>query len=195
LEDGPLGVRQRQTLHYRHLREPEGGLIHVASSVDQHLAHLGRFLRDAEAGTPNLRSRLFVAAFVRPRGLERPVAPLLAAEIAELASAPTRVEAPGRIGRAVGSALARVAFALGLPLRERPVRTAAVQLVATGVIVGARAAGAFLDWRRKTTPRLRDSLARAPLARVFRKRVGGRRLGRAVRVAAVRRFPRNKERV
>ena len=73
---------QEQTLHFHYLLARNGGLVEVAHGLDEHLRQLAGALAHPEAGAE--RSRRFVEAFVRPRGLERPVAPILADEIERL---------------------------------------------------------------------------------------------------------------
>ena len=67
---------QEGTLHFEHLRSFAGGLLHLSETLDDHVRDLGGALdRD---GAPDERSRRFVAAFVRPHGLERPATPFIA---------------------------------------------------------------------------------------------------------------------
>jgi FkbM family methyltransferase len=72
----------RETLHFDHLLQVNGGLLHVATSWEEHVQHLAKALD----GDPAMveRSRRFSAAFVRPHGLERPAAPILADAIRSL---------------------------------------------------------------------------------------------------------------
>lgn len=75
--DSPLTLRgTTDTLHFKHLISVKGGLLHVARSFDEHVQHLGR----AIAGDPAMveRSRRFTQAFIRPHGMDRPAAPILA---------------------------------------------------------------------------------------------------------------------
>jgi hypothetical protein len=83
---------QRGTLHFRHLLYENGGPLHVAESLDRHFDQLAQVIerRDDHAG----QTRRFVEAFVRPRGVDRPAAPILADEIEALArTAPTPARA------------------------------------------------------------------------------------------------------
>jgi hypothetical protein len=70
---------QEQTLHFHYLLARNGGLVEVASGLQEHLAQLAAALADPEAGRE--RSLRFVETFVRPGGLDRPVAPIVATEI------------------------------------------------------------------------------------------------------------------
>ncbi len=72
---------QETTLHFHHLLAENGGFLHVASSLDEHVAQLGAVLA---ADDDELR-RKFVERFVRPRGIGHPATPILADEIEELA--------------------------------------------------------------------------------------------------------------
>jgi FkbM family methyltransferase len=77
---------QEGTLHFRHLREVNGGLVQIAQSLDEHVAQLETTLRaPAEAGD---QERRFVRAFVRPFGLEVAATPKLVEALERLAAAP-----------------------------------------------------------------------------------------------------------
>jgi hypothetical protein len=75
---------QEGTLHFHHLLEENGGFLHTASSLEEHLGQLARVLDEGERGAE--RRRRFVEAFVRPRGLDRPATPIFADEVEHLAS-------------------------------------------------------------------------------------------------------------
>jgi hypothetical protein len=70
---------QEQTLHFHYLLARNGGLVEVASGFREHLDQLAAALANPEAGAA--RSRAFVERFVRPRGLDKPVAPIVVDEI------------------------------------------------------------------------------------------------------------------
>jgi hypothetical protein len=72
---------QETTLHFHHLLAENGGFLHVAGSLDEHVTQLGEVLA---ADDGELRRR-FVERFVRPRGIGRPATPILADEIEQLA--------------------------------------------------------------------------------------------------------------
>ncbi len=74
---------QEGTLHFRHLRDVSGGLVHVAPNLDAHVAQLAV----AVATPPGLdpKSRAFIQTFVRPQGVDRPVAPIFADAVEECA--------------------------------------------------------------------------------------------------------------
>jgi hypothetical protein len=63
--------QQEGTLHFQHLKSANGGLLHVAASMDEHLAQLTRVVRGEHDVA---KSRAFVEAFVRPHGIDTPAA-------------------------------------------------------------------------------------------------------------------------
>ena len=85
---------QQSTLHFQYLLTENGGFLHVARNLDEHLEQLGHVLDEDEVGAE--RRRLFVESFVRPGGIDMPAAPIGAAAIEELAGAPVR--STNRIG-------------------------------------------------------------------------------------------------
>jgi hypothetical protein len=74
---------QEQTLHFHYLLARNGGLVEVAQDLTEHCRQLSEALAHPEAGAT--RSRQFIQSFVRPRGLDRPVAPIVADEIERVA--------------------------------------------------------------------------------------------------------------
>jgi hypothetical protein len=70
---------QEGTLHFRHLRDLNGGLLHVAPSFSEHIAQLEAAVRGGndDAG----RCRRFVEVFVRPHGIGEAATPRLAAAL------------------------------------------------------------------------------------------------------------------
>jgi hypothetical protein len=79
---------QEQTLHFHHLLARNGGLVEVAADLSAHLRQVADALANPEAG--RARSRTFIESFVRPRGIDRPVAPIVVDEIELAAKAPKR---------------------------------------------------------------------------------------------------------
>ena len=63
--------QQEGTLHFKHLKNANGGLLHVAATMEDHLAQLARVVRGEHDAA---KSRAFVEAFVRPHGLDTPAA-------------------------------------------------------------------------------------------------------------------------
>jgi hypothetical protein len=87
---------QESTLHFDYLLEENGGFLHVAPSLAEHVGQLSHVLDEDDAGA--VRRRRFVESFVRPHGLDRPATPILADAIEELAGLPVeRRAAPGRL--------------------------------------------------------------------------------------------------
>jgi hypothetical protein len=80
------GFAQENTLHFEYLLEENGGFLHVAPSLDEHIGRLSHVLDEDAAGAA--RRRAFVESFVRPHGLDRPATPILADAIEELAGLP-----------------------------------------------------------------------------------------------------------
>ena len=64
--------QQEGTLHFQHLKNVNGGLLTVATSLEEHCAQLSDGVRRETASDP--RSRAFIEAFVRPHGFEEPAA-------------------------------------------------------------------------------------------------------------------------
>jgi hypothetical protein len=104
---------QETTLHFPNLLKENGGFLHVAADLGEHVAQLRSVLDEDEAGAA--RRRRFVEAFVRPHGIEQPAAPIAARAIEELAELP----ADTRLG--IAPRLLRLPLALeaGLIARHR----------------------------------------------------------------------------
>ena len=84
---------QEGTLHFRHLRNEGGGMLHVAADMREHVTHLESALRDPGAAVA--RCRRFVERFVRPFGLDEPAAPRLVAALeAVVTRQPVRARPP-----------------------------------------------------------------------------------------------------
>jgi len=81
---------QEGTLHFRHLREVNGGLVRVASDLAEHVTQLERALH--EPAENDDQCRRFVEAFVRPYGLKAAATPRLADALEAVVG--TRVAAP-----------------------------------------------------------------------------------------------------
>lgn len=82
--DERFAATQEGTLHFRYLLAENGGFVQHARSRDEHLAQLAAAVRGS--GDDGPRTRAFVERFVRPHGLDRPAAPILADAIEELAA-------------------------------------------------------------------------------------------------------------
>jgi hypothetical protein len=84
IETADFAGGQEQTLHFHYLLARNGGLVEVASSLDEHCGQVADALRNPEPR--RLRSLRFVESFVRPRGPDRPVAPIVADEVERVAA-------------------------------------------------------------------------------------------------------------
>jgi hypothetical protein len=80
--DPDFAGTQAGTLHFQYLRWENGGPLHVAADLAEHLAQLERALTEGPDDTRHVQA--FVQRFCRPHGLDRPAAPLVAAGIEEL---------------------------------------------------------------------------------------------------------------
>ena len=80
--DPAFAGTQEGTLHFHYLRWENGGLLHVARDLDEHVQQLGRALQQGEEDARHVRD--FVQRFTRPFGLDQPAAPLVAQGIEEL---------------------------------------------------------------------------------------------------------------
>ena len=79
---------QEQTLHFHYLLASNGGLVERATTFAEHTRQLADALANPAASAA--RTRQFVESFVRPRGLDRPVAPIVVEEIERLATVAKR---------------------------------------------------------------------------------------------------------
>jgi hypothetical protein len=80
---GELAPGQEGTLHFYNLLEGHGGVVRFSETLDDHVRQLDRGL----AGDyDRAEIRRFCESRVRPRGLDRPVAPILADELMRLPS-------------------------------------------------------------------------------------------------------------
>jgi hypothetical protein len=96
--DPEFAGTQEGTLHFHYVRAENGGVVHVAHDMAEHLAQLARAIDDP--GADAARTRAFVARFVRPRGVDLPAAPFVADAIEELGTlAPSHQ--PHRVARLV----------------------------------------------------------------------------------------------
>lgn len=135
---------QDGTLHFKHLVE---GAVTSAASLAEHLAQLGRILGGDDAWRG--RTRTFVERFLRPRGIERPAAPVFAEVVGALAAQlrlrPRPVPAAVRVARVCLRPVAWLAgvVAEGRPLWVYPLRP----LLAAGIAVAVVPERAALAWK------------------------------------------------
>ena len=104
---------QAGTLHFHYLRASNGGLLHEAHSLDEHVTQLARALNGDGSAE---QARRFVQRFVRPRGLDVPVTPIMADEIERAAHMGKR---PRR------RTLSQIATGSGIWISSRALRTVA----------------------------------------------------------------------
>ena len=114
-----FSATQDGTLHFQHLKNVEGGLLRLASTLDEHVGHLAAAL-EPQAADEDRTVRGFVQAFVRPHGLDVAAAPRFVAALESVAAegrrAPQRTPAPALVGRVL---LTPVAFALMVAAIDR----------------------------------------------------------------------------
>lgn len=102
--DPDFAGTQRGTLHYHYLRAKNGGFLHEARDLDEHISQLHRVLGDGwDDSAQTLR---FVESFVRPHGLGAPATPRLADGIAALAGVPVESVREGNLPRVLRFVLA-----------------------------------------------------------------------------------------
>jgi hypothetical protein len=75
---------QDGTLHFHHLRDAGGGLVQVATSLDEHVGHLEAAAADPHGASE--RGRRFVEVFVRPHGADAAATPRLVEALEALAA-------------------------------------------------------------------------------------------------------------
>jgi hypothetical protein len=86
-DEGQIG-----TIHFHYLVEAYGGLATVARDLDEHQTQLSSLLLHGEPQR-SARSRVFAQHFLRPRGVDRPVSPILVEEIVRAAAITKRARA------------------------------------------------------------------------------------------------------
>jgi hypothetical protein len=74
---------QEETLHFHYLRAAAGGLAYESTGLEEHVRLLAMTLRSENEARE--RCQRFVQRFVRPRGVDRPVAPVMVEEIEQAA--------------------------------------------------------------------------------------------------------------
>jgi hypothetical protein len=134
-------ANQEGTIHFSYLREVNGGLLHVTSSLDEHVRSLSGAL--AAEGDRDLRADRFVDGFVRPYGRGEAATPRFVAAVEAAATLPAPPPRRAGLAGALGYlALFPVAVVIALHLRTQP-------------------------WRKRTRNRLRKAYQRRQ-AELFR---------------------------
>lgn len=186
------GTLQSQdgTVHFAYLASERNGLLRTADSTDAHLGDLARIL-DGDVDVERISS--FVRHFVRPHGLERPAAPILADAIedaAKLRVVPRRATMADRCLRTLVAPLSySAALVTAQPgSREaplwvralRPLIWAYVRLVAVGI--GLRITPERMSHlKRAVRKRVRKALQRIRRRIVRVLQVVGKLIGRRPR--------------
>ena len=88
-----LAAGQTGSHHFHYLLREHGGFVECANTIEEHLGQLAAGLTN---GVDQERIRSFIEMFLRPRGLDRPAAPILADDIERWAT-----EATGRASAGV----------------------------------------------------------------------------------------------
>ena len=166
-----FAATQEGTLHFQHLKNVEGGLLHLASDLGEHARQLASLLADGAA--ERLGARRFIQAFVRPYGLDVPATPRIVEEIERFAAGP---ETPP-------PATPRVALAL------RPLLAPWALLATVLTTDRAKLRAMVLHWTRPARLAGRALISRLIYTARFFKRLPGRavRLAKAaIRIVAIR---------
>ena len=125
--------QQEGTLHFQHLKNVNGGLLHVGPTLGEHLDQLACAFRGEHDAA---KGRAFVEAFVRPHGLDVPAAERVVTAIeecaAEPAPAPLPVSASIRVRRVLLRLCASVARAAARRRQEQRATTRAAGAPAAG---------------------------------------------------------------
>lgn len=90
---------QDGTLHFRHLRDVNGGVLHIASDLRVHVSQLEAALHNPVAAAAPCRR--FVEAFVRPHGSEKTATPRLADALEAAAARGAKCVPAGRRWRSL----------------------------------------------------------------------------------------------
>ena len=96
--DPAFAATQEGTLHFHYLLRENGGFLTVARTLDEHTEQLAEILRGGAAEEQRVRE--FIGSFVRPRGIDTPVSPIVAdamLDVAALGRKPERTTEPARI--------------------------------------------------------------------------------------------------
>jgi hypothetical protein len=162
-----FAATQEGTLHFQHLKNVEGGLVHQADSLDDHVAQIERLLQGG--GTEREHARGFIGSFIRPHGLDVPATPRVVAEIERSGSAPAPAVHPSVGARLLRGMLVPVAVLATVMTMER-----------------AKLRSIVLHWTRPARLTMRAFMSRLIYAGRFVRRLP--RLGIRLAQAAGRRL-------
>jgi hypothetical protein len=98
-----FAATQEGTVHFHYLLPENGGFLHVARSIAEHVTQLAAVMRDP--ASTRAQTERFVQAFLRPHGLDVPCTPILADALQRVASTP-RAPAVETFGDRVARVLA-----------------------------------------------------------------------------------------
>jgi hypothetical protein len=118
---------QEGTLHFQHLKNVEGGLLHLASDLDAHLMQLMGIRTDGDAARRKLQG--FIQAFVRPHGLDVPATPQVVSALETFAAGPANAasdRSAALTARIIRLLLAPVALVFTLTTLESSKRRAVI---------------------------------------------------------------------
>jgi hypothetical protein len=141
---------QDGTLHFRYLVEESGGLLQVADGLPAHVEQLAATLTATDHAE---RAQSFLAAFLRPHGVERPATPILANAIEGLAATQTVPDRPPTWARVARPALyvAAVIVRLAWDILKRR-RRASSKDVSFGPTAAAPSEAPYSGVPRSTVP-------------------------------------------
>lgn len=155
-----FAATQEGTLHFQHLKNVEGGLLHLAGTLDEHLEQLTALL-DSN-GAEGQSARRFVQAFIRPHGMDVAATPLVVEEIE-------------RLGKHIGNARCLAPKRAGVPVRLMRLILAPIAVAATvATMERAKLRSIILHWTRPTRLMLRAVVARLIYVARFFRRLPGR---------------------
>jgi hypothetical protein len=131
--DPDFAQTQEGTLHFHYLRWENGGLLHVAGDLDEHVGQLERALAQGEKDARQVRT--FVERFTRPHGLGRAAAPLVAQgieQLGRLGPAPRPRPSAGTLARRallypVALTMTAVSYLLGAARQARKIALGAAR--------------------------------------------------------------------
>lgn len=149
---------QRGTLHFHYLLPANGGMLHVASSFEDHVDQLAGAV--SGNGTLPDQNPDFVAHFVRPFGLEEEATPRLVSAIEQLGSRPAEPTEPRSFGqRLLGMVIAMSARAF---VRHNVRKARVEKFAGRGAAKSKRSRKAKQQKRAEKTKRAKDSKSPPP---------------------------------
>ncbi len=142
IETGEFAATQSGTLHFRYLLPENGGFVHSAGSIEEHITQLADVMQGADVDAGD-RTRAFVERFVRPHGLETPATPRFADAVEAVAADPAA--GVKRLPREGAARMIVSALALARASQERTTFAWVLQR-------GSQAAAARARERARTSP-------------------------------------------